>query len=67
MKNKNFVIGILTGLCLTLCTIIIMGFSSVTPPPNSNQGKYLPVVKGDKIYRLNTQTGYHYFSTNSFD
>lgn len=59
MKNKDFVIGLLSGVCLCLCTIIIMGFSSVTPPPSSSQVKYLPVVKDGRIYKLNTQTGNH--------
>jgi len=62
MKNKNFVIGILTGVCLTLCTIIIMGFSSVTPNSNSNQGKYLPVVKDGEIYRFDTEKGNYWYS-----
>tara|TARA_Y100000589_G_C27100065_1_gene607628 strand:+ start:1020 stop:1211 length:192 start_codon:yes stop_codon:yes gene_type:complete len=62
MKNKDFVIGLLSGVCLCLCTIILMGFSSVTPPPNSSQGKWLPVVKGDKIYKFDTEHGTNYIS-----
>ena len=50
MERKNFAIGLLTGVCLTLSLFIIMAFD------NKNSGKSFPLDKdGNIIVKLSDE------------